>query len=265
MLSYVSKSTRCLAIATVFSGLGGCASDGGLGELATIGALGGSMIPGVDSGTVTALGAVAVGSMVVVPLVSDAADEGSSTPPAVPPTNSAAGATSSAVTTTPQRQAAMAKLIASESVDKYQGRSCDYLLLSLSDANLMLTSAELQEARLGELRKAAVTQILPTKNCPPLALYGGRIGAQIDKIDPVSAAQVGAPTNAVLVMGTLPGSNAQKAGIAQHDVVVEINGQPVTDSVEFRLLVGKSPIGSNVKLKLWRAQAFKEVTVVVGT
>ena len=112
MLSYVSKSTRCLAIVTVFSGVDGCTSDGGLGELATLGALGGAMVPGMDSGTVAALGAVAVGSMVVVPLVSDASDEGSSTPPAVQPTNSAASATPSPATTTPQRQAAMAKPIA---------------------------------------------------------------------------------------------------------------------------------------------------------
>lgn len=71
MLIDISKSARYFAIACCFSGINGCASDGGLGELATMGAIAGSMMPGVDSGTVAALGTVAVATMVVVPVISD--------------------------------------------------------------------------------------------------------------------------------------------------------------------------------------------------
>lgn len=86
MLGRVSKSARYLAIATCIAGLNGCSSDGGLGELATLAALGGSMVPGMDSGTVMALGTVAAGTMVVAPLLSDDSSRSASTAPAVPAT-----------------------------------------------------------------------------------------------------------------------------------------------------------------------------------
>lgn len=265
MFASVSKSVRNLAMVSFFSGVSGCASDGGLGELAALGLLAGGVASG-DTGILIAGVTAAAGIMIVAPLLAE--DSKADATPSVS-SASAAPLTPGATPilqpgTTPVRHAAMAKLIAMESVDKYKGRSCDYLLLSLDDANTMLTSPELQVAELGRSKKAVLAQILPSKNCPPLALSGGRLGAQIDKVDPVSAAQIGAPTNAVVVMGTVAGSNAQKAGLAQNDIVVEVNGHPVTDTVEFRLIVGQVPMGSSVMLKLWRASVFKEIPVLVG-
>jgi hypothetical protein len=84
MFGHVSKSARCLAIASCFAGISGCASDGGLGELAAMGALVGGSAVGMDTGTMIAVATVATGALVVASASSDAPATGASTAPAIP-------------------------------------------------------------------------------------------------------------------------------------------------------------------------------------
>lgn len=273
MLIHISKSVRYLAIASYFAGISGCASDGGLGELATLGALGGSMIPGVDSGTVMALGAVAAGSMVVVPLLSD--DSNRSSPSSAPsPTVAAptmtpgvpvALATANTTAGTPIQGSTLEDYLARETVSAYQGRSCDYLHLSLSEANSLIASTSIPIApKVGQAKKSVVTQVLQSKNCPALSPLPGRIGAVIQTIDPIKAPQLKLPSTGVWIDSVSPGSNAQKAGLSRGDVVVAFNNSPVNDSVELRLALGQSPIGSTVTLKVWHSQQFYNAPVLIG-
>lgn len=70
MLANIPKSAHCLTIASVFSGISGCASDGGASELAAMGLLVGGAASG-DTGLMVAGVAGYAGIMLVAPILAD--------------------------------------------------------------------------------------------------------------------------------------------------------------------------------------------------
>jgi len=156
-------------------------------------------------------------------------------------------------------------LISRETPDRYRPRNCDYIEMALSEVPSYLASSNAMLKQAGEARKVAASQVWQEKGCTLANFSGGKIGASIETIDPHSAALHGAPTSGVLIYGSVAGSPANRAGITANDVVVAINGETVADTVDFRVAVGKSPVGSTIILKVWRYQTFQNVPVVVGT
>ena len=73
MLVHVSKSARCLTIASCFAGINGCASDGGASELAAMGMLVGGAATG-DSSLAVAGVVGYVGVMIVAPILADGSE-----------------------------------------------------------------------------------------------------------------------------------------------------------------------------------------------
>jgi serine protease Do len=59
------------------------------------------------------------------------------------------------------------------------------------------------------------------------------------------------------------GSAAAKAGIKVGDVIVEYNGRAVQDSEELQRLVQHTPLGTQVKIELWRNGAPMSVTATI--
>jgi len=59
-------------------------------------------------------------------------------------------------------------------------------------------------------------------------------------------------SDGVLVQGVLDGQPASRAGLKRNDVIVEFNGQPVTDMQKFRLKVADMAIGTRVNLVVLR-------------
>src|ERR1035441_5850551 len=57
---------------------------------------------------------------------------------------------------------------------------------------------------------------------------------------------------------------AAKAGIKQGDVVLEFNGQPVEGTAQFQRLVRETPVGRQVRIKVWRSGAAQTLTATVG-
>ncbi|MBF6029640.1 PDZ domain-containing protein [Pseudomonas sp. P115] len=208
--------------------------------------------------------------MIVVPLLSD--DSNRTTPSSAPSLAVAAPAITLGVpaplvpvsAATPAQSSTIADLLAKETVAKYQNRSCDYLHLSLSEADQLIASSIPEAPKVGNAKKSAVTQVFQGKNCPPLSPLPGRIGASISTVDPVKAARLKIPATGVWVEGATPGSNAEKAGLSRGDVVVAINDKPVEDIIDFRLAIGQSVIGSTAKLKVWHGQQFYSAPVLIG-
>ena len=268
MLVHISKSARYLAVASCFSGIGGCASDGGAGELAVVGLVVGAA--SMDSGTLLTAAAVGTGLMFAASM-SGGDDVKTDTPPtalspavASPATTTIALAAPTPNPTKPVQGSSLEQFLARETVAKYQGRSCDYLQLSLSDADSLIASTGPIAPQVGLAQKSAVTQSLKDRNCPSLSPLAGRIGASIDTIDPVKAPQLKLPTAGVWVNSVLPGSNAEKAGLSRGDVVVAVNDNPIKDTADFRLAIGQSAIGSTARLKVWHAQKFYDAPVLIG-
>ena len=67
-----------------------------------------------------------------------------------------------------------------------------------------------------------------------------------------------------LVGDTTPGSPAEKAGLSQGDVILEVDGEPVRNVKELRLKIGGMMPGTDTRLTVLRDKSRKTVTVRLG-
>jgi Do/DeqQ family serine protease len=56
----------------------------------------------------------------------------------------------------------------------------------------------------------------------------------------------------VIIQNVFKGSPAERAGLQRNDVIVDLNGQPVTDRDKFRLKIADTPSGTKIKLGVLR-------------
>jgi serine protease Do len=54
---------------------------------------------------------------------------------------------------------------------------------------------------------------------------------------------------------------ARQAGLADHDVIIEVNGQPIREAQDLVVLVGSLPPGSKLHTKVMRGSAVKELEI----
>jgi len=81
----------------------------------------------------------------------------------------------------------------------------------------------------------------------------GYIGASLQPVDEDIAPAIGIPKNTgELVRAVVPGGPAQRAGLAQYDVIVKVNGQDVTPDQTVSYLVANSQVGSRIPLEIIR-------------
>ncbi|WLG99517.1 PDZ domain-containing protein [Pseudomonas beijingensis] len=251
MFAPAFKSSTRLAVALSLTALAGCASDGGLGEAAVVGAMLLPMPGGVDTSVMTSAVGLAAGAYVVSSVAT--ADSASVSP-----------ATSTVAAPQGLPPIDLQKLVTRETPDRYRSKSCEYIEMSLSEVPMYQASAEPIMKQVATARKEAASQVWLEKGCQPANLPRGRIGASIDTIDPKRAMALSLPPAGVVVLATVPGSGAQQAGILPQDVIVAVDNGLIADSIDFRVAVAKAPIGSRVNLKIWRNNAFSIVPVLVG-
>jgi serine protease Do/serine protease DegQ len=93
----------------------------------------------------------------------------------------------------------------------------------------------------------------------------GRIGVQVHDMTPALAKNLGVDgSNGALVEKVDQGSPADSAGVKAGDVVVALNGAPITGSSDLRNRIGMLPVGSSVHLAVLRDNAKKDITVALG-
>ena len=93
----------------------------------------------------------------------------------------------------------------------------------------------------------------------------GYIGVSLQPVDTRIAGSMGIPTNrGELIRSVTAGGPAARAGIQQGDVVVSVNGQPVTPDQSLAYLISQQPIGSRIPLELIRDGRRQNLTVAVG-
>ena len=71
-------------------------------------------------------------------------------------------------------------------------------------------------------------------------------------------------TDGVLVSSVMPGTPAEEAGLKSGDVMVEFDGTAVTDTNQLRNLVARTPVGSEVTVKVIRDNKPRAFTVKIG-
>ena len=93
----------------------------------------------------------------------------------------------------------------------------------------------------------------------------GYIGVSLQTLEDDIAEAMGIPKNqGELIRGVTPGGPAARAGIQQGDVIVAVNGRPVTPDETLAYLVAQQPVGSRVPMTLIRNGQRMTVTVTLG-
>jgi serine protease Do len=82
----------------------------------------------------------------------------------------------------------------------------------------------------------------------------GYLGVEIRDPQPAESQTAGAPVGTgAFVSSVVPGSPADKAGILPADLVVEMDGKPVTDADDLVGRVGLTPVGGTIEMVLYRS------------
>jgi serine protease Do len=93
----------------------------------------------------------------------------------------------------------------------------------------------------------------------------GWLGVSIQPLTPELAKSFGAKdTKGILVSDVVPDSPAAKAGLKPGDIVLEFEDKKVEAPGDLQRGVGLTSPGGDVRLKIWRDQGEKSVTVKVG-
>jgi serine protease DegQ len=97
------------------------------------------------------------------------------------------------------------------------------------------------------------------------AVTRGWIGVEVQEITPAlsESFKLGAQRGA-LIAGVLRGGPADKAGVKPGDVLVEIQGKPVSDPTAMLNLVAALAPGSEAKMRLRRQGQDVDATINVG-
>jgi serine protease Do len=92
--------------------------------------------------------------------------------------------------------------------------------------------------------------------------YLGLLGQTVD--DTLAAEKKLPVKEGALVVEITKGTGADKAGLKAGDVIVALDGKPVTSMDDLILAVRQSAVGDTVKLTLYRAGARTDLTMTVG-
>ncbi|MBZ5583972.1 MAG: PDZ domain-containing protein, partial [Acidobacteriia bacterium] len=71
-------------------------------------------------------------------------------------------------------------------------------------------------------------------------------------------------TRGIIISSVTPGGAADKAGLKQGDIILQLNGKDVSDTNVFRNEVAASAPGTEVTLTVWRNNAQQQVRVRLG-
>ncbi len=93
----------------------------------------------------------------------------------------------------------------------------------------------------------------------------GWIGVSIQDVDANTARALGLPDARGAIIGSvMEGEPAQKAGMRDGDVVLEVDGRPIKDSSELLRAIAAEAPGSVVRFTVWRNGSKKELSVRLG-
>jgi serine protease Do len=91
------------------------------------------------------------------------------------------------------------------------------------------------------------------------------MGVSIQEVSPQLAKAFGeAEPRGALVGDVSSGSPAEKSGLKKGDIIVELNGKPITDSNQLRMSISMMAPGATANLKVLRNGSERDMTVKLG-
>ena len=91
------------------------------------------------------------------------------------------------------------------------------------------------------------------------------MGAYIQGVSPELAKAFGAAAPRGALVGDVEsGSPAQKSGLEKGDIVVALDGKPITDSNQLRMSISMMAPGTTANLKVWRNGSEHDIAVKLG-
>jgi S1-C subfamily serine protease len=114
---------------------------------------------------------------------------------------------------------------------------------------------------------AEVESLLPQlQKGGPAANGGGYLGVDITALTSALRQQYGfTPTAGVVVLDVLSGSPADKAGLVQGDVIVDIDGTAVTTAEGLQNVIQKDKAGQKIQVTYYVGNSKRTTTVTLGT
>ena len=64
-------------------------------------------------------------------------------------------------------------------------------------------------------------------------------------------------------LAVIPGSPADKAGIVENDIILEINGKKIDDKLSFSKEIANSKVGDKIKLKVFKKGKVEDITITL--
>jgi len=93
----------------------------------------------------------------------------------------------------------------------------------------------------------------------------GWLGVYIQDVDEIIAKQFGLKeVKGAIVNNVVSGSPAEKFGIRRGDIILEVDGKEVKDSLTLKRLISRKEPGEKVKLKIWRKKRVINLKVKLG-
>jgi serine protease Do len=66
-------------------------------------------------------------------------------------------------------------------------------------------------------------------------------------------------------LSVVPGSPADKAGLEEYDIILEMNGEKVTDEMPLDAIIAQYDVGDTLVLKVWSEGEEEEISVTLGS
>jgi serine protease Do len=93
----------------------------------------------------------------------------------------------------------------------------------------------------------------------------GWLGVRIDEITEDNVAEYGLPEpRGVGIAGVIPDQPAARAGLKAKDVVLSIDGNSIGTPRDLQRVIGRTPAGQTVRVRLYREGKEQELPVIVG-
>jgi serine protease Do len=94
---------------------------------------------------------------------------------------------------------------------------------------------------------------------------GGWLGVGVSEVSPEKVKSLKLPEERGALLGKIvPDSPAAKAGLKENDVVLELNGQRIEGTEQFRRMIHEVPVGRTANLTVWRDGRSQNLKVTVG-